>query len=540
MESATTLINYSGRATLDLGCGLLWIVLPVIALLSFGVFLHQRDPLRHYPGPFLARFTNLWRLYITWRGQSHVVIHELHKKFGPVVRLGPSMLDLDILDFIKVVYSTKAQWKKTEFYHGSSSIVDGKIVYNIFSQTDQETHAQWRKPISKHYSTNGVLPFESHIDNVLSELCTALESRYINGSNGSACCLDKWLLYFAWDVVGTVTFSQPIGFLEKGCDFNGVLHAAAKSTDYFAVVGQMPFLDHWLDKNPIHRIGPPSFGAAISMAVQHLVDRYQGTDGAYYDPARPDYLDKFIEVKELNPETVDSSMIISYLMINLIAGSDTTAITLRSVFYYTLRNHAAWSRLQKELDIAVKDKSKPVSWAETRSCPYLEAVMREAIRMLPGVAMNLERYVPQGGLTVPPTTSNKNNGKDQNNRFIPGGTIVGLNPYVLARNLSVYGEDADEFRPARWLQGKEEPGAAYKARLAVMNAADLSFGAGSRVCIGKNLALLEAYKAVATLVVRYDIELVEPASQWRITNSWFPRQEGGLDVRLKMRTAASS
>ncbi|KAK7963890.1 cytochrome P450, partial [Apiospora saccharicola] len=485
--------------------------------------------------------TNIWRLYITWRGQSHVVIHELHKRFGPVVRLGPNMLDLDMPDFIKVLYNTKSQWKKTEFYHGSSSIVDGEIVYNIFSQTDPETHAHWRKPISKQYSTNSVLLFESRIDDVLSELCAELESRYVNISKDSTCCLDKWLLYFAWDVVGTVTFSQPIGFLNKGCDFNGVLHAAAKSTDYFAVVGQMPFLDYWLDKNPVHRIGPPSSGAAVNIALQHLVDRYQGMDGSYHDPAQPDYLEKFIELKQSDPGTVDDSMIISYLMINLLAGADTTAITLRSVFYYIVRNHAVWSRLHKELDSIVKNKNNPVSWADARSCPYLEAVIREAIRMLPGVAMNLERYVPQGGLAIPPTvTSNTNYSEDHSlNRFVPAGTIVGLNPYVVARNVSVYGDDADEFRPERWLQGKEEPEAAYKVRLAAMNAADLSFGAGSRGCIGKNLALLAAYKAVATLVVRYDVELVNPASRWRVIGSWFPRQEGGLDARLKMRTPGS-
>ncbi|KAK8063770.1 hypothetical protein PG996_008422, partial [Apiospora saccharicola] len=467
--------------------------------------------------------TNIWRLYITWRGQSHVVIHELHKRFGPVVRLGPNMLDLDMPDFIKVLYNTKSQWKKTEFYHGSSSIVDGEIVYNIFSQTDPETHAHWRKPISKQYSTNSVLLFESRIDDVLSELldmlfgqvATLLWVVYLSCPNTSL------ILLVAWDVVGTVTFSQPIGFLNKGCDFNGVLHAAAKSTDYFAVsIGS----------------GPPSSGAAVNIALQHLVDRYQGMDGSYHDPAQPDYLEKFIELKQSDPGTVDDSMIISYLMINLLAGADTTAITLRSVFYYIVRNHAVWSRLHKELDSIVKNKNNPVSWADARSCPYLEAVIREAIRMLPGVAMNLERWARD-----PPTvTSNTNYSEDHSlNRFVPAGTIVGLNPYVVARNVSVYGDDADEFRPERWLQGKEEPEAAYKVRLAAMNAADLSFGAGSRGCIGKNLALLAAYKAVATLVVRYDVELVNPASRWRVIGSWFPRQEGGLDARLKMRTPGS-
>ncbi|KAK8062863.1 cytochrome P450 [Apiospora hydei] len=495
MDSATTLLDVLRRTTLSLDPDLLRVFLPLVALISLVLFLHQRDPLKQYPGPILAS-----------KGRSHVVIHELHRKYGPIVRLGPNILDLDVPELVKIFYSTKAQWKKTEFYHGSSSIVDGKIVYNIFSQTDPGIHTLWRKPISKHYSTNGVLPLEPHIDNVLTEFCTTLESRY------------------------------PIGFLEKGCDFNGVLHAAKKSTDYFAAVSQIPVLDYWLDKNPVHRIGPPSFGAAVNIALQHLVDRSQGTDSSYHDPAQPDYLDKFIEVKKSDPETVDDSMIISYLMINLLAGADTTAITLRSVFYYGIRDLAVWSRLQKELDGIVEDKTRPVSWRDARSSPYLEAVMREAIRMLPGVAMNLERYVPEGRLVIPSATSTEaSKDQDQNQRFVPAGTIVGLNPYVVARNTSVYGDDADAFRPDRWLKGEEEPEAAYQARLAAMNAADLSFGAGARVCIGKNLALLQAYKVVATLAVRYDIELANLASRWRVTNSWFPRQEGGLEVRLKMR-----
>ncbi|KAK7959210.1 cytochrome P450 [Apiospora aurea] len=518
MGSAATLLGVLRRTALSLGSDLIRVLLALVALIFLVFFLHQRDPLKQYPGPVLARFTNLWRLYITWRGRSHVVIHELHKKYGPMVLLGPNILDLDVPKLIKVLYSTKAQWKKTEFYHGSSSIVDGEIVYNIFSQTDPEIHARWRKPISKHYSTNGVLPLERHIDNVLSKFSMALESRYIKTGKGAGCSLDQWLRFFAWDVVGTVTFSQPIGFLEKGCDFNGVLDAAKKSTDYFAAVGQIPVLDYWLDKNPVHRIGPPSFGAAVNIALQHLVDH------------------KFIEVKKSDPEIVDDSMIISYLMINLLAGADTTAITLCSAFYYGPRDLAVWSRLQKELDGIVKDKATPVSWRDARSSPYLEAVMREAIRMLPGVAMNFERYVPEGGLVVPPATNAKaSRGQDQNQGFVPAGTIVGLNPYVVARNPSVYGDETNTFRPERWLKGEEEPEAAYQMRLAAMNAADLSFGAGARVCIGKNLALLQAYKAVATLAARYDIELADPASRWRVTNSWFPRQEGGLDVRLKMR-----
>ena len=63
---------------------------------------------------------------------------------------------------------------------------------------------------------------------------------------------------------------------------------------------------------------------------------------------------------------------------------------------------------------------------------------------------------------------------------------------------------------------------------------ELSFGGGSRICLGRHLALLEAYKIVATLMNRYDIELVNPAKEWEVTCSWFPRQKG-LDCFLKVK-----
>ena len=40
-------------------------------------------------------WTSLWRLYHVWRGQSHLVVQKLHQDYGPVIRIGPNLLDLD-------------------------------------------------------------------------------------------------------------------------------------------------------------------------------------------------------------------------------------------------------------------------------------------------------------------------------------------------------------------------------------------------------------------------------------------------------------
>jgi cytochrome P450 len=128
--------------------------------------------------------------------------------------------------------------------------------------------------------------------------------------------------------------------------------------------------------------------------------------------------------------------------------------------------------------------------------------------------MLLERYVPAEGLTLPDGTT------------VPGGTKVGINPYVVGRNKDVWGEDADEFRPERWLQKDSEGDGEYAERLRVFNASDLAFGAGSRICMGRHFSMIETYKLIATLVNRYDMELTDPNKEWQVAGVWFPRQKG--------------
>lgn len=136
--------------------------------------------------------------------------------------------------------------------------------------------------------------------------------------------------------------------------------------------------------------------------------------------------------------------------------------------------------------------------------------------------MLLERYVPASGLPLP------------DGSIVPPGTTVGINPYVVGRNKSIWGSDADSFRPERWLCGDGESEDEYRGRLRIFNASDLAFGGGSRVCIGRNLANMEVYKIVATLVGRFEISLVDPEREWVVTGSWFPRQKG-LICKLKKR-----
>jgi cytochrome P450 len=214
-------------------------------------------------------------------------------------------------------------------------------------------------------------------------------------------------------------------------------------------------------------------------------------------------------------------------MINMIAGADTTAITMRAVFYYGLKNPEVWARLEGEVLASSQhrpDAASPLSLKEARRLPYLDAIIREAMRIHPGVGMSLERYVPPEGLRLP------------NGQFVPASCVVGINPWVVHRNAAVFGADPDAFRPERWLRDYEgeETEEAYQTRLRRMNQADLTFGAGSRVCIGKHISTMEVLKVVPSLISQFRFELDDPTSEWNVVNSFFVRQTG-LKVRIQRR-----
>jgi len=81
-------------------------------------------------------------------------------------------------------------------------------------------------------------------------------------------------------------------------------------------------------------------------------------------------------------------------------------------------------------------------WSEVRNLPYLDACVLEGVRMHPPFCLPFERVVPKGGITIL-------------DHFLPEGTIVGGNPYVVNRHKGWFGEDAEFWRPERWVEKDE-------------------------------------------------------------------------------------
>jgi cytochrome P450 len=116
-----------------------------------------------------------------------------------------------------------------------------------------------------------------------------------------------------------------------------------------------------------------------------------------------------------------------------------------------------------------------ISDSEARALPYLQAVIKEGLRIFPPVAGLMAKEVPPGGDTWKGV-------------FLPGGTRIGYGAWGIFRNKGLWGADADEFRPERWLEGPPEKIRELESTL------DLVFSYGRWQCLGRPVAMMELSK----------------------------------------------
>ena len=106
-----------------------------------------------------------------------------------------------------------------------------------------------------------------------------------------------------------------------------------------------------------------------------------------------------------DPSTFTREDVTYHMLPNVIAGADTTSASLNAAVYYLWRNPLILARLREELDewAVAKERTtvdRVISMAEAQDLPYLQAVLKETLRIFPGLGNNLVRLVPEGGLTI--------------------------------------------------------------------------------------------------------------------------------------------
>lgn len=351
-----------------------------VTVFSWYAFSWTSSPLRHVPGPFLAGWSNLWRLLAIWSDRYPLTMQKLHKKYGLLVRIRPDTVTLDFPELIRTIYGTDGKFRKTGFCASASAVVDGKLLYTLFGEPNPDRHAQSRRPMAKHYTMGAALGVEPHMDHAIPELCAQLDRLFV--STDKACDMWQWSLYLIWDLSSHIIFSRRFGYLEHACDFDGSIGLSATIDSYFQTVGRMTWLDFWLDKNPVIKIGPGSFTSLMKLAAEGYAARLAGADSEGGNVPQ-DYLQHFIELKNLRPETVDDGAVVAYTMQHIIAGANTTAILISAIIHFVLAYPEVHAKVVAEVRAAGLDKDLSVPFNVARQLPYLDAIWREGTRLQP-------------------------------------------------------------------------------------------------------------------------------------------------------------
>ncbi|KAI4207639.1 MAG: hypothetical protein LQ346_000446 [Caloplaca aetnensis] len=212
---------------------------------------------------------------------------------------------------------------------------------------------------------------------------------------------------------------------------------------------------------------------------------------------------RYVLLQELASRTSDKVRIRTELLNMLLAGRDTTAALLSNAWLSISKNPRVWSRLQHEvnaLEIPL-GKNRPL-FEELKEMKYLRATLNESLRIHPVVPVNSREAMTDTALPL-------GGGRDGKSPvYVPKGTIVNYGVHAMHHREDLFGEDAHEFRPERWIDHGDKKGLRVGWEY-------LPFNGGPRICIGQQFALTEAAFVSVRLLQKFDRIESRDSEPWR-------------------------
>ncbi|KAE8453222.1 hypothetical protein EG329_011289 [Mollisiaceae sp. DMI_Dod_QoI] len=215
-------------------------------------------------------------------------------------------------------------------------------------------------------------------------------------------------------------------------------------------------------------------------------------------------------------DSIDDQQMVADAALNyLSAGRDTTAQALTWAFYLLMRNPVVFDAALFEVDnfVARSDESKfDTAMLHPSTLPYITAVFYESLRLYPPVPFELKQC--EKATTLPDGT------------FLPKDAVLLWCTWAMNRSTLIWGADADEFKPERWLDnGSLTPKTAFEYPV---------FNGGPRTCLGKKMAELVAVQVIATLVMTFHFQPIDEKERVSKNSLTLP-MEGGLPCRVRSR-----
>ncbi|KAK4177897.1 cytochrome P450 [Triangularia setosa] len=446
------------------------------------------------------RATRLGHIRLLCRGTLPFDVLPLHRKYGPVVRIGPNELAFSNPQAWKDIMGHRTD-KSEEFekYLGFYRPVDDLPVDIVNAK--REEHGLLRRTMAHGFSDRSMREQQPLIKQYVDLLMEKL--RKLGEGGKKKMDLAAWYNYTTFDVIGDLAFGESFGCLE-GEDY----HPWVKAIFQLARVGVVfQSLVHY----------PLLFKALMALIPKSLMEErekhYQMTlvklkkrmEGG---KERNDLIEGLLKKADEWGLTLQKLQANSAILI--IGGSETTATLLSGVTFLLMTNPDALKKLTAEVRGAFKSEGE-IDFMSVSNLPYLLACLDEALRMYPPVPTGLPRVVPQGGVSIA-------------GHYVPGGTVVAVHQWAMYHNEEHF-KKPFEFHPERWL-GDPEFADDHKE-------AFNPFHLGPRNCLGRNLAYIEMRLILARVLWNFDLRMDEDSADWmskqRIYNLW---EKGSLNAYL--------
>ncbi|KAH7070316.1 cytochrome P450 [Paraphoma chrysanthemicola] len=448
-------------------------VLPVLGLiivlrvLWIAVYRLVFHPLAKYPGPILAKLSGWYTVSQAVLSRDTYTRYALHKKYGPVVRMGPNELCFADTASIKDIYGQSAEpcLKQPAFYSGFT--LTGKN--SVFSSTKRDVHARMRRLMSHGLSERAILQFQDDMKYRIGKYLSLIVSP---GNKAVEIYTLTQNLYL--DIVSELAFAESFDILSGG------EHQGARDIEtYFEIC---PLFGTF----PLARYLPFGVFKAARQArprilqyVQSCIDNFrhrlrEGTSQTGLLRLMVEAEDKETRASFSDDELIENAVIV------IIAGSGTTATAQLSMIYELGKHPEMQRKLESEIRHAFPDQTVFPDYEVATELPYLNCVLQETMRLRGPIPTFSPRISP---------------GKVIGGEYIPAGTLVSNLAYTTHRDPRVFPHPT-EFIPERWENPTKEMKLMYRP-----------FSTGPRNCVGMHLARVQLLLAVCALYQRFDITL---------------------------------
>lgn len=479
------------------------------------VFLWRRTQsykrLRHVPGPKSYAVTSFRLAVDAWQARSVHAIRDLHLEYGPAVRVGPDQISFNSLSALRTIFGAGSGFERTSFYR----MFDAYGKPNLFTFASGIDHRNRKKLVSHMYSNQRLLE-ERSVDMVKRKVQGFLDM--LKKEPNLASEIFTSLHYFSFDAISEFVYGPSYGGTSSLAGskvdrrlIDDILDPHRRRLAWFLV--HFPNYTKWIisrtgvSERLVNLLGlvPMKKPFTYSGIRRHALEAFYSFKSAVEDGKvvvdDTSVIGRLFQVRE--KQELSDMDIASECADHLLAGIDTTADSLMFVIWALSLpdNRHIQEELRKELDTITMDDSGWANPKDLARLPWLNAVLRESLRLYTPLPAFEPRLAPVETVV--------------DGIVVPANTIVGMSPYCMHREASVFPEPL-KFKPERWLTGDRQ----LLPESADQNKWFWAFSSGARMCIGIHLANAEMLSMLAAVYRRYRTSARHPDTSPGITSRY--------------------